>query len=281
MLTRSQYLASVPVKSLSHRVKLDFSNFHSANRRNKSQLPTWALGIALMITVSLPASSQEGESRWEPRIKQFEEQDATNMPPEGAVLFTGSSSIVFWSKLAEDMAPLAVINRGFGGSQMHELNEFRDRIVTNYKPRAIVIYEGDNDVAAGKSPDEILASYDDFIQHIDEKLPETDVCFIAIKPSIRREEMWPEMKKVNAGLQERSQTREDLCYLDIATPMMKGEEFVRPELFVGDGLHLNREGYEVWVEVIRPVLVARYGPESTSPATMQEPTQQLGENGDE
>ncbi len=281
MLTRSQYLARVPVKSLPHRVKLDFSNFHSANRRNRSQLSTWALGIALMITISLPASSQEGESRWESRIKQFEEQDATNMPPEGAVLFTGSSSIVFWSKLAEDMSPLAVINRGFGGSQMHELNEFRDRIVTNYKPRAIVIYEGDNDVAAGKSPDEILASYDDFIQHIDEKLPETDVCFIAIKPSIRREEMWPEMEKVNSGLQERSQNREDLCYLDIATPMMEGEEFVRPELFVGDGLHLNREGYEVWVEVIRPVLVERYGPESTSPATMQEPTQQLGENEDE
>ena len=234
-----------------------------------------------MITISLPASSQEVESRWEPRIKQFEEQDTKRMPPEGAVLFVGSSSIVFWSKLAEDMAPLAVINRGFGGSQMHELNEFRDRIVTNYKPRAIVIYEGDNDIAVGKTPDEILATYDDFIQHIDEKLPETDICFIAIKPSIRREEMWPQMEIVNSGLQERAQDREDLCYLDIATPMMEGEQFVRPELFVGDGLHLNRQGYEVWAEVIRPILVARYGPESQNPATMQEPKQPEKEVEDE
>ena len=281
MFTRWQCLPRVPVKSLLHRVRLDFGNLHSANRRRRLELSSWALGIALMITISLPASSQEGESRWESRIKQFEEQDATNMPPEGAVLFAGSSSIVFWSKLAEDMAPLAVINRGFGGSQMHELNEFRDRIVTNYKPRAIVVYEGDNDVAAGKSPDEILASYDDFIQHIDEKLPETDICFIAIKPSIRREEMWPEMEKVNSGLQERAQNRDDLCYLDIATPMMKGEEFVRPELFVGDGLHLNRDGYVVWAEVIRPILVARYGPDSKNPATMQEPRQPEEEISDE
>lgn len=271
MFTRSRFLADVPVKPLLHRTKLAFGNMDSLNHRMRLKLSTGALGLALMITISLPINSQEGESRWEPRIKQFEEQDTKSMPPEGAVLFVGSSSIVFWSKLAEDMAPLAVINRGFGGSQMHELNEFRDRIVTNYKPRAIMIYEGDNDIAAGKTPDEILATYDDFIQHIDEKLPETDICFIAIKPSIRREEMWPQMEKVNSGLRDRAQQREDLCYLDIATPMMKGEEFVRPELFVGDGLHLNRVGYEVWAEVIRPILVARYGSDSKNPATMQEP----------
>lgn len=273
MLTRSQYSPKVPIESFLIRVNLDFGNLHSSSHRTRLKISTWALGIALMVAHSIPVSSQEGESRWEPRIRQFEEQDAKDMPPEGAVLFVGSSSIVFWSKLSEDMAPLAVINRGFGGSQMHELNEFRDRIVTNYKPRAIVIYEGDNDVAAGKSPDEILASYDDFIQHIDEKLPETDVCFIAIKPSIRREDMWPQMEQVNSGLQKRAENREDFCYLDIATPMMEGEEFVRPELFVGDGLHLNRKGYEVWVEVIQPILLARYGPDSAKPATMQEAKQ--------
>ncbi len=214
-------------------------------------------------------NGQENESRWESRIQQFEQADAEEMPPKGAILFVGSSSIVFWGGLKESMAPLAVINRGFGGSQMHELNEFRDRIVTNYEPRAIVIYEGDNDVAMGKDADTILSTYDDFIAHIDETLPATDICFIAVKPSTARKDMWEEMDSVNTGLRERAASRDDMCYLDIAKPMMEGEEFVREDLLFRDGLHLSRKGYEVWVETIRPVLMERYGPDSDRPATMQ------------
>ncbi|MCY3883603.1 MAG: GDSL-type esterase/lipase family protein [Gammaproteobacteria bacterium] len=252
------------------RFRVEVGRVQPARKRTDLYPKFRILGIALLIILSAPVTSDEIESLWEHKIQEFEELDMESMPPEGAILFVGSSSIVFWSKLAEDMAPLAVINRGFGGSQMHELNEFRDRIVTNYNPRAIVIYEGDNDVALGKSPDEILASYDDFISHIDENLPSADICFIAVKPSIRREQLWPQMEIVNTGLKERSASRDDLCYLDIATPMMKGEGFVREDLFAADGLHLNRKGYEVWTETIRPILVDRYGSDSTSPATLQE-----------
>ena len=167
------------------------------------------------------------------------------------------------------MAPLRVVNRGFGGSQMHELNEFRDRIVTKYKPRAIVIYEGDNDIFFGKSVEQVLESYDDFIEHVDDKLPDADICFIAVKPSISRKDLWAEMEKVNEGLKKRADDRDDMCYFDIATPMMEGDEFVREDLFAPDGLHLNAKGYEVWNDVIRPVLLKRYGPTSKRPATLQ------------
>ena len=198
-------------------------------------------------------------SRWEPRIGEFEAQDREQMPPKDAILFVGSSSIVFWRTLQEDMAPLTVINRGFGGSQMFELNMFRDRIVTPYEPRAIVIYEGDNDVAAGKTHDEILAAYEDFIQHIEKTLPEADICIIAIKPSIRREQLWPEMKEVNESLRTLAESQSNMCYLDIATPMQQGDDFVQGDLFVADGLHLNAKGYELWTSVVKPVLMAKYG----------------------
>ena len=224
----------------------------------------------LLVFLSIAATSQENESKWEPYIRYFEQLDVEEMPPKNAVLFVGSSSIVFWRSLQEDMSPLAVINRGFGGSQMHELNQFRDRIVTKYKPRAIVIYEGDNDVFFGKSPEQILESYDDFIGHIDKELPDADICFIAVKPSISREELWPTMEEVNRELMKRADDREDMCYLDIASPMMKGEGFVREDLFVEDGLHLNTKGYEVWTETVRPILIDRYGPESERPAAQHQ-----------
>lgn len=270
MFYKMSFLMKMIIESLSTEIRSSCDKERSGMNQWSWTLTTWVLALTFMFTTTHPVSSQEEESYWEPRIKEFEELDKTNSPPEGAILFVGSSSIVFWSKLSDDMAPLQVVNRGFGGSQMRDLNHFRDRIVSNYKPRAIVVYEGDNDIAAGRTPTEILASYDDFIQHIDEKLPNTDICFIAIKPSIRRENLWPQMEEVNAGLQQRAESREDQCYLDIATPMMKDATFVREDLFVADGLHLNRKGYEVWTQTIRPILMSRYGPESSRPATLQE-----------
>ena len=220
-----------------------------------------SLSTCLLLNVPVSAQETNPTPRWEQTIQVFERRDSEEMPPTGAILFVGSSSIVFWRSLAEDMEPLQVINRGFGGSQMFELNMYRDRIVTPYKPRAIVIYEGDNDVAAGKTHDEIMNEYKDFISHIDKTLPEADICIIAVKPSIRREQMWPEMAHVNDSLRTLAESRDDMCYFDIAAPMQEGDAFVRADLFVGDGLHLNAEGYKVWTDVIKPVLMAKYGDE--------------------
>lgn len=219
------------------------------------------LGLYLLFwVIALPVMSQ-AESRWEPVIQRFEEADVESPPPKDAILFVGSSSIVFWRTLAEDLAPLTVINRGFGGSQMFELNMFRDRIVTNYKPRAIVVYEGDNDTFAGKSTDSILKEFSDFIAHIDDVLPDTDVCFISVKPSISRVHLLSQQAEVNKQLKAIADARDDLCYLDVATPMFNEDGEIRPDIFISDNLHLNADGYRIWTQTIKPVLMKRYGAE--------------------
>ena len=216
--------------------------------------------LVIIVGLIVLSSSTVAESQWEPTIVAFEERDKENAPPANAVLFVGSSSIVYWRSLTEDMAPLTVINRGFGGSQMFELNMFRDRIATNYNPKAIVVYEGDNDVAAGKEPTEILEQYRDFIAHVHDQLPDTDIFLIAVKPSIARAAMWETMVTVNSQLQQLAKQHDKVHYFDIATPMLKEDGSVKENLFVADGLHLNAAGYEVWTSVIRPVLLDRYGP---------------------
>ena len=199
------------------------------------------------------------ESRWEPAIQQFEAADEANPPPKNAILFTGSSSIVFWRSLTEDMSPLTVLNRGFGGSQMFELNMFRDRIVTPYEPRAVLIYEGDNDVAAGKQPDEIVAEYRDFVNHLYKHLPDTDIYFIAVKPSILRAHLWSTMDEVNKALQELADEHDHVRFLDTSSPMLNEDGTVKAGLLVEDGLHMNANGYAIWTDVVRPVLVSAYG----------------------
>ena len=199
-----------------------------------------------------------GAEYWEKSIQAFEAKDAESPPPEGAVLFVGSSSIVFWRSLAEDFTPLPVINRGFGGSQMNHLNYYRDRIVHKYKPKIIVVYEGDNDIAAGLTVAQVLEDYEDFITYVEDTLPNAKVCFIAIKPSVRREALWPTMSEVNKEMHQRAGSRDGVCFCDIGSPMLNKKGGPTPELFVSDGLHINAEGYGIWTETIRSRLLAMW-----------------------
>ena len=217
------------------------------------------ISLGSCATIAHFADNHEvAESRWEPVIQRFEEADQLNPPPKNAILFAGSSSIVFWRSLTEDMAPLIVLNRGFGGSQMFELNMFRDRIVTPYEPRAVLVYEGDNDVAAGKQPDEILAEYRDFVEHLNEQLPDTDIYFIAVKPSLRRAHLWSTMVEVNDALQALADEHDHVTFLDTSTPMLNEDGTVMADLLVEDGLHMNANGYAIWKDVIKPVLMSAY-----------------------
>src|ERR1700704_865171 len=75
---------------------------------------------------------------WERSIRRFEKSDRISFPAPGSILFVGSSSIRFWKSLSSDMAHLSVLNRGFGGSQIHELTYYVPQIAPPYQPRAIV-----------------------------------------------------------------------------------------------------------------------------------------------
>ena len=221
-----------------------------------------SLTVLISLIMNFAIDAQEQSSNvdvFEPRIQAFEAQDKESPPPHGEILFTGSSSIVFWRTLAEDMAPLTVINRGFGGSQMFQLNLYRDRIVVPYQPKAVLVYEGDNDVAMGKTVMQITSEYLDFITHLQSHLPKTDVYIIAVKPSIRRQSMWPTMQKANQALSKLAKKYQHVQFLDIATPMLLEDGSINPDLFVDDELHMNAKGYEIWTEVIKPVLTKAYG----------------------
>jgi len=201
------------------------------------------------------AAAYPDPERFESQIKEFEKHDAKQMPPKGAVLFVGSSSIRRWhGDLANDLAPLTVIGRGFGGSNTNDLLHYSDRIVFKYQPRAILIYEGDNDVAQGVEPDHILKTYGRLLDKIEKKLPECRIYILSVKPSPRRWEMWPTMRGVNRALAELASDRNAVTYIDIASPMLDADGKPKADLYAKDQHHLNRAGYDVWRDVIRPVL---------------------------
>lgn len=192
--------------------------------------------------------------KWEPHIAQFEEADRHSPPPADAALFVGSSSIRVWRTLAADFPHTPVINRGFGGSKIADCTYYIDRIVVPYRPRLVVLYAGDNDVASGRTPGEVFEDYRDFVRQVRRRLPEVPIAFISIKPSPARIQHLEAMRKANERIAAYAARKKDLIYIDVFSPMLGPDGAPRRELFVADRLHLSRAGYDLWTSIVAPYL---------------------------
>ncbi|MCC6493186.1 MAG: hypothetical protein IT424_09210 [Pirellulales bacterium] len=191
--------------------------------------------------------------QWAKEMDAFELQDAQTAPPEGAVVFVGSSSIRLWD-LKKWFPDLQAINRGFGGSQLCDSVHYADLLVLRRRPRAIVLYAGDNDIAGGKSAEQVAGDFRAFVAKVRKALPETPIIYIAIKPSIARWKLAGKMKEANSLIQRQCSQEEGLRYVDVWTPMLGPNGQPRGELFRDDGLHLNDAGYDLWTELVRPLV---------------------------
>jgi lysophospholipase L1-like esterase len=191
--------------------------------------------------------------RFEEEINRFEEFDSKNTFPEDAILFVGSSSIRMW-KTAEAFPEMPVINRGFGGSHFSDLQYYYDELVLPYDPSAVVLYEGDNDVASGKSNDQVFEDYLEFTNRLSSDFPDARLVFVPIKPSSSRWELWPQMKEANQRIKDHMSENDRFYYVDLASPILGSDGTPDDSLFLDDLLHLNEDGYAKWNAAIRPTL---------------------------
>ena len=201
-----------------------------------------------------PEQRRAASTKWAAELAAFDARDTAHPPAPGATLFVGSSSFRLWHDLPQAFPDRHVINRGFGGSQMHELLALADRLVWRYAPREIIVYEGDNDIAAGKSPEQFFLEFKTFVRETHRRLPHAHIYFVSIKPSPARQHLWPLAQRANQMVQNLATNDPQLTYIDVATPMLDPQGRPRPELFVSDRLHLNRHGYALWADRIRRAL---------------------------
>ena len=187
---------------------------------------------------------------YENEIRIFEIIDRYDPPPDSAVLFTGSSTIRRWYNLAEDMYPQIVINRGFGGSVMKELNQNIDRIVFPYNPSRIFVYEGDNDITRGVKPSAFLEECKAFISQCQQRLPGTEIIFLSIKPSPSRMRHWKQMYRANQMLEDLCRIQKNVIFIDISTPMFMKPGILKNDIYAEDGVHLNDKGYSLLRDAI-------------------------------
>ena len=185
----------------------------------------------------------------------FETQDRATPPPAGVIVFTGSSSIRFWTDLSTYFPGKAILNRGFGGSQLSDVRHFADRIIVRYQPKQIVLYAGENDIATGKQT--ARQTYDRFVdlfRYVRKKLPKATFTYIAIKPSPSRRQFWPATDDANRLIRRFLLMKSNAQFVDIRPVMLGLNGQPISDLFRSDSLHMNEKGYQRWAPVLRPYL---------------------------
>jgi lysophospholipase L1-like esterase len=191
--------------------------------------------------------------RWEAAIRAYEQQDAEHRPAAGGVLFVGSSSIRLWD-VKKSFPDLPVLNRGFGGSMYSEVAWYADRIILPYRPRVIVLYTGDNDIAFGKNPGQVFADFQTLIRKVRRALPDAKIIVLSAKLCDSRWALRDKVREFNALVRDFAKGDPKMVFVDAATPLLGPDGRPRPELFMKDRLHLNAKGYEIWTALLRPLL---------------------------
>ncbi len=189
--------------------------------------------------------------RWQTTLDAFAEADRTKAPPPGGVLFIGSSSIRLWDGLETGFANApTIIKRGFGGSRLSDCASLIERLVVPYQPRLVVVYAGDNDLAEGASPEDVLAQFQRFVEGVHQTLPETRIAFVSVKPSPARVRLLPKARAANALIEAYANSTRNTDFIDIFSPMLGPDGLPRGDLFRADALHLNEAGYALWRGII-------------------------------
>lgn len=196
------------------------------------------------------------DDRWRDSLNAFAASDKLHAPAAGGVLFVGSSSIRLWNDLETQFQTASVVKRGFGGSRMSDCARYVANLVLPYKPRLVVVYAGDNDLAEGQTPDDVLASFKSFVEQVRADLPSTRIAYLSIKPSPLRASLMPAIVRTNTLIAQYVVSVPNLDFIDIYSKMLDADGRPRTELFMPDQLHLNADGYAIWKTVISEHLAA-------------------------
>ena len=187
---------------------------------------------------------------YEDEVKRLESDGLKN--GFGAdTIFYGSSTMRLWTSLYTDFESLKPVNLGFGGSTLAACVWFFERIMTNYHPKKLVVYAGDNDLGDGRHPEEVFIFFQQLVVKANKQFGDIPCYFVSLKPSISRWNMVDQFKFTNNLIEtEIVKYYANWHFIDVFKQMIDAQGRPKKEYFVSDGLHLSEKGYQLWKEVL-------------------------------
>lgn len=210
--------------------------------------------LGLLLLTGLSAAAQQPPFWGD--IQRFKKADSLQQPAANGILFIGSSSFTKWKDIADYFPGYPVINRGFGGSSLPDVIRYAGDIIFPYQPKQIIVYCGDNDLAAADTVTAatVVARFQQLYQLIRSRMPGAEIDYVSIKPSPSRSRLMPKMIEANTQIRAFLRTQKHAAFIDVFTPMLNKQGQPREELFVEDRLHMNATGYKIWQKAIQPYL---------------------------
>ncbi|WEK37074.1 MAG: GDSL-type esterase/lipase family protein [Candidatus Pseudobacter hemicellulosilyticus] len=211
--------------------------------------------LLLLLACTLRINAQEPPFAKD--IAAFKQKDSAAFPPKKAILFVGSSSFTYWKDVQDYFPGHVIINRGFGGSSLPDVIRYADDIIFPYQPKQILIYCGENDLAASDTVTgaTVFNRFVELYQLIRAKLPRVPVAYVAMKPSPSREKNKVQREEGNRLIKEYLKGQKRTSFIDVQPRMLKEDGHPDESLFIQDMLHMNPKGYAIWKEIIEPYLV--------------------------
>ena len=200
---------------------------------------------------------------WEKQICAFEKMERKRPSAKGSVVFAGSSTIRFWGRLAEDMAPLPTLQRGFGGAKVNDVIHYMDRLITPHEPAMVVLYIGSNDLLDfggnhPKSVEQMQVLYDTLLNRLHDRIPDARIVVLATFPSPLNARRAQQIAAVNEHVRVTAESRPWLDLINGNHVLCAPNGEPDRSLFLFDRVHLNRMGYARWAQILRPKLLAHW-----------------------
>ncbi len=190
-------------------------------------------------------------------IQSFKRQDSIMFPPADAILFVGSSSFTKWTDMQHYFPEYTIINRGFGGSSLPDVIRYAPDIIFPYHPKQIVIYCGENDLAASDaiSTQLVFSRFKKLFSIIRKNNPAVPVAFVSLKPSPSRQRLWVRMSTTNKLIKNYLGSKKNIAFIDVYHKMFTATGTIMQDIFIEDKLHMNAKGYAIWAKAIQPFLL--------------------------
>jgi lysophospholipase L1-like esterase len=212
--------------------------------------------VLFLFLAACAIQAQEQKPPFWDDIQAFKKQDSTQPPPKHAILFVGSSSFTKWTDVQNHFPGYTIINRGFGGSSLPDVIRYADDVIFPYNPKQIVIYCGENDLAASDNVtgEIVFKRFTTLFNLIRKKLPNVPIVFISLKPSPSRWHLRQKMITANTGIKNFLKKKSKTAFVDVYHKMLGGDGKPIKEIFLEDNLHMNARGYAIWQKLIEPYL---------------------------
>jgi lysophospholipase L1-like esterase len=175
-------------------------------------------------------------------------------PNPGGIVFVGSSIFHRWSRLAQQMAPLPIVNIAFDGAETGDMLRLIDSRLVPMRPKVVAYYAGSNDIDAGEPAKAIVGRIRQFIERLTAALPDSHIIFMSINRAPEKQDRWDVVDAVNHEIEMYAAKHPQLEYIDVNPVLFNRDGTPRLELFLSDRLHFRPQAYEEFVPLLKPAL---------------------------